>query len=558
MKVTLMQKLKEAIAKLLKKSAEKDYDENSFWSNPKRRKAAMIVIAGALIVVASSMMPEQKVRAKRTKSTYELAIDDISGQSNKPTTVFSEGGADKLDQVASADLLKAMETEMQAREEQLQQDRKIMAKEKQAKDNEMDAALMKMSEVKRETDAKHKNELNQLKEQNTKTIQNVVDALANGQDISKIAPGVNVPVNPFVSHYRNTANSNVVAANSKPQQNNNNLGLVYNGSNTNSAQQARQNPRYLAQSGIRVMTSTSSMRVATGQMIDLDENSMDAKGSPKQLETVFERLELAKAELRAKQQAARVETEARNQQIKQEEIRASNRVPLTAGSIISGTLMSGMYVPTSSSASSNPIPGIFRIKREALMPNFNVSEEVKECVIIAAGRPVIEATRVDFRANTITCIRDDGTATEDSIQAIASGRDGSTGVPATLISRNGEVLAKTAAAGFLQSLTDLFSQTAIEVNSDDGVYAISGSQAAQLTGSAALGGAGKALEKLADYYMSIADKMQPTLKVSPGIEVDFIVTRMSILDFNTDSTKKPVAQPTPSAPQPTTTANVRK
>ncbi|MEF1336373.1 hypothetical protein REH81_06215, partial [Vibrio rotiferianus] len=67
------------------------------------------------------------------------------------------------------------------------------------------------------------------------------------------------------------------------------------------------------------------------------------------------------------------------------------------------------------------------------------------------------------------------------------------------------------------------------------VYAISGRQMTQLTGSAALGGAGTAMERLADYYMELADKMQPTLKVSPGVEVDFIVTSLSVLDFNEDT-----------------------
>ncbi|MEF1337451.1 hypothetical protein REH81_11770, partial [Vibrio rotiferianus] len=81
MKVTLTQKAKEAAARLLKKSAERDHDENSFWADEKKRKFVIFGIVAALIVIASSLMPEQHVRAKRGKNEYQLVTDDISGES---------------------------------------------------------------------------------------------------------------------------------------------------------------------------------------------------------------------------------------------------------------------------------------------------------------------------------------------------------------------------------------------------------------------------------------------------------------------------------------------
>lgn len=535
MKVTLTQKVREAAARFLKKSAERDYDENSFWADEKKRKLVIFGIVAALIVIASSLMPEQHVRTKRGKNEYQLVTDDISGESNKPTTVFTEGGADKLDEIASADLLKVMETEMQSREEQVQDERDALAKEKQSIYDELDEAEMKMQQQKRDSEAKHKNAINQLKSENKQNIQNVVNALMNGDDISKLAPGVNVPqnANPYAMNQGASNSPQNLAPNTVVGPRSSSAGQVQYSSPVMT--------RGIPQSGIRVVNSGNSMRVATGQMLDKSNGTVTANGEKTKSQTIFEQLAEAKAKLRSKQDAIRLAAESRAEVIKEEKIRKSNLVPLTAGSIISGTLMNGSYVPTGSNASNDPMPGIFRIKREALMPNFNVSEEVKECVIVASAKPIIESTRVDYRASTITCIRDDGTATEDSIKAVATGRDGSTGVPATLISRNGEMLAKTAMAGFLQGLTDIFSQTSLEVNSDDGVYAISGKQMTQLSGSAALGGAGTAMERLADYYMELADKMQPTLKVSSGVEVHFMVTSLSVLDFNENN--GPAQQP---------------
>ncbi len=535
MKVTLSQKAKEVSGRLLKKSAERDYDENSFWADEKKRKYVIFGIVAAIIVIASYFMPEQHVRAKRGKTEYQLVTDDISGDSNKPTTVFSEGGADKLDQIASGEMLKAMESEMQAREDQVQGERDELAKEKQAIYDELDESEMRMRQQKRDSEANHKNALNQLKDGNKQNIQNVVNALMNGEDISKLAPGVKLPenANPYVAN-QGGLNGGKSTQNLAPN-------TIVGPRNSSAAQSNYDAPtmtRGIPQSGIRVFNSGSSMRVATGQMLDKSSGAVTEKTKS---QTIFEQLAEAKAKLRSKQDAMRLAAESRDEVIQQEKIRKSNLVPLTAGSVISGTLINGSYVPTGSNASNDPMPGIFRIKREALMPNFNVSDEVKECVIVASAKPKIESTRVDYRASTITCIRDDGTATEDSIKAVATGRDGSTGVPATLISRNGDMLGKTATAEFLRGLTEIFSQTSLEVNSDDGVYAISGKQIAQLTGSAALGGAGTAMERLADYYMSLADKMQPTLKVSPGVEVDFIVISLSVLDFNEDN--GPAQQP---------------
>jgi conjugal transfer pilus assembly protein TraB len=295
--------------------------------------------------------------------------------------------------------------------------------------------------------------------------------------------------------------------------------------------------------GLRIMNASGNFRVASGQTLDMNNQesmrqmAMNAGENLDSTDDVFTRLAKKKAELAAKRTQLANAAEIQAEEAKAKAEYEANIVPLTAGSVISGTLINGMYVPTGSSSSNEPMPALFRVKKEAIMPNYFVSDEVVECVIVAGSRPAIESIRVIFRASTITCIREDGRATEDSIRATSTGPDGVTGVPAKLISRNSEMLAKTAMAGFLNGLTEIFSQTSLEVNEEDGVYAISGGDLAKLGGSAALGGAGEALTRLADYYMTLADKMQPTLLVNPGIEVDFLVTSMSQLDFNKSDAK---------------------
>lgn len=534
-------KVKEAVSKALAKTAERDYAENSFWADPKKRKFIVAAVAVGLAYGISTYLPEPSVRPSNNGNSFEFAVDDLTGDEKhkRPKSIFSEAGADKLDALESQDLVKAMEEEMKIRERDLSQREKQVTQDLADKDEEMEQMHLSHSQTLRDLKQTNNSKLKQQEIDNRQKAQKFVNALINGEDPNGIIDGIKVPKDMVLTKPENvTAPANmtptvVIGPDGKPQKASEFVTGTRRSVNRGSNKQA----------GLRIMNSTGNYRVASGQTLDMNnQESMrqmavnNDPSSNEQHQDVFAKLAAKRAELNVKLQQAAMNQEIEEQEAKAKEKFAANIVPLTAGSVLSGTLINGMYVPTGSSSTNEPMPALFRIKKEAIMPNFFVSDEVVECVIVAASKPAIESIRVVFRASTITCIRDDGTATEDSLRATSTGPDGVTGVPAQLISRNTEMLAKTAMAGFLQGLTEIFSQTSLEVNSEDGVYAISGGDLSKLTGSAALGGAGEALTRLADYYMSLADKMQPTLLVNPGVEVDFLVTSMSKLDFNKPGT----------------------
>lgn len=533
-----LNKVKEAVSKALAKTAERDYAENSFWADPKKRKFIVAAVAVGIAYGLSTYLPEPRVRPDNNSgNSFEFAVDDLTGDEKhkRPKSIFSEAGADKLDALESQDLVKAMEEEMKIRERDLEQREKQVTQELAEKDDEMEQMHLAHSQTLRDLKQSNNSKLKQQEIDSRQQAQKFVNALINGEDPNGIIDGVKVPKDMVLTKPENvTAPASmtptvVIGPDGKPQQASQFVTGTRRSVNKGSTKQA----------GLRIMNATGNYRVASGQTLDMNNQESlrqmavnNGSSANEQHQDVFAKLAAKRAELNAKRQQAAMSQEIQEQEAKEKAQFEANIVPLTAGSVLSGTLINGMYVPTGSSSANEPMPALFRIKKEAIMPNFFVSDEVVECVIVAASKPAIESIRVVFRASTITCIRDDGTATEDSLRATSTGPDGVTGVPAQLISRNTEMLAKTAMAGFLQGLTEIFSQTSLEVNSEDGVYAISGGDLAQLTGSAALGGAGEALTRLADYYMSLADKMQPTLLVNPGVEVDFLVTSMSKLDFN--------------------------
>ena len=216
---------------------------------------------------------------------------------------------------------------------------------------------------------------------------------------------------------------------------------------------------------------------------------------------------------------------------KSDEDEEPREIFLPAGSILSGVLITGMDVPTGSSVKRDPFPSILRIKKEALLPN-NFSADIRECVIVSSAVGDIASRRAYLRAEAISCVTEDGKAVEANLNAFAVGGDGRNGVPGRLVSKNSEAVAKSAWAGFLSGIANLAGTSSVSIGDNKtGAYGVFQSQEAMktLAGSAALQGAGDAMDRLADYYIEIAEQMKPYIEINPGISIDFIIQRGSSL-----------------------------
>ncbi|ELA9367465.1 hypothetical protein QUN99_003355 [Vibrio parahaemolyticus] len=196
------------------------------------------------------------------------------------------------------------------------------------------------------------------------------------------------------------------------------------------------------------------------------------------------------------------------------------------GSILTGVLITGLDAPTASSASNTPIPVLVRLKKEAILPNYAVVEEVRECFAIMAGYGDLSSERAFLRGESITCVREDGEIIEANFKAFAVGEDGKNGLKGTLISRNSTLLANAMMAGFASGMAAMFDVNPVPVISTNS----NGSQQYQdvfssdaLQGGAAKG-ASQAIEKLADYYLKLADAIHPVIEVGAGRVVDMVIT----------------------------------
>jgi len=200
-------------------------------------------------------------------------------------------------------------------------------------------------------------------------------------------------------------------------------------------------------------------------------------------------------------------------------------VYIPAGAILSGVFLNGLDMPTGQQARSQPTPALIRVKDLAILPN-RVRADVRECFIIVGGYGDLASERAYLRGETFTCIRSDGGVIEVPIDGYAVGEDGKVGLRGRVVSKQGAMLAKALQAGFLQAFSSMFNQVpAIPIyNANQGNQQQYQSQfSPQAAGAAAAKGVGSALDRLANYYMDMAEQTFPVLEVDAGRGVDLIL-----------------------------------
>ena len=202
-------------------------------------------------------------------------------------------------------------------------------------------------------------------------------------------------------------------------------------------------------------------------------------------------------------------------------------VYLPAGSILTGSFINGLDAPTAQGASKDPFPTLMRIQKDAILPN-QYSLDIKECFLIMSGYGELSSERVFLRGETLSCIRNDGGVIETPLNSYAVGEDGKAGVRGRLVSREGQLLAKTLMAGFLSGMSNAFDVNPIPVISTENIGSTAKYQSNYSTDAfqgAAAKGASKALEKVADYYLNMADMIFPVIELDAGRQVDVIVSK---------------------------------
>lgn len=201
------------------------------------------------------------------------------------------------------------------------------------------------------------------------------------------------------------------------------------------------------------------------------------------------------------------------------------RVYLPPGSILTGTLLTGLDAPTGQAARRDPIPAVVRIQKDAILPNY-FRADLRECFLLMSGYGDLSSERAYLRGEALSCIRADGKVIDTPLASAALGEDGKVGVRGRLVNKQGAVIARAMVAGFLEAFSSVFQRAAVPTlnltSGDSTAFQKVLSSASLQTG--AVAGVGKALDRLTQYYIDMAEQMLPVIEVDATREIDVVIT----------------------------------
>ncbi len=259
----------------------------------------------------------------------------------------------------------------------------------------------------------------------------------------------------------------------------------------NQAQQAQ--PRYIQTTKMEKLNNTLGMNEVKGSEEDKDEGPRDKNTS--------------------------------NNPAGKEEI-------LPTGSITKIVLLSGFDAPTMSQAKTNPLPIIMKLQNTSILPN-RYKYDLRECVVMGEGYGDLSSERVYIRTNNLSCVTRSGKHVDMPFKGMITGEDGKVGLRGRVVTKQGSLIARSLIAGFLDGVGKAFNQSQQYTlvgsgGTTTGTQTMSTGQALQY---GALGGASAAAEKLASFYLKMADQISPVIEINARRTADLISTQPTVFKF---------------------------
>lgn len=223
----------------------------------------------------------------------------------------------------------------------------------------------------------------------------------------------------------------------------------------------------------------------------------------------------------------------------QKDLRSKKTVETTipAGAYAKAVLLGGVDASTAVGSQSDPRPLLLRVVDHGNLPR-RLKSDLKACHVLASAYGDLASERVYMRLEKLTCTEPlTGEIVETEVSGYISGEDGKAGVRGVVVDRSGDAVRNSFIAGLIGGMGDFLStqqQRASYPISPFGVsQALSGKE---LLTSGASQGVSNAMEKLADFYIKLAEQLQPVLQVAAGRQVDLIFTQGA--DIGSSSVKQ--------------------
>jgi len=216
---------------------------------------------------------------------------------------------------------------------------------------------------------------------------------------------------------------------------------------------------------------------------------------------------------------------------------------LPSGSFVRGQLLSGLYAPTGGYAQANPHPVLIRVISPAILPG-RERMDLSECFIIAAGYGDLASERAYLRVETLSCVRKRKTVIDMPIEGYVVGEDGKVGLRGRVVSKHGQMLAKSLIAGLFAGFSDALRPQMpyyyYEMGAEQGEAAkMVWPKLSDIIASGGLAGVSKAMDRLADFYLQMAKQVFPVIEVDAGRIVEVVVLKGTDLNPQGRKAKMP-------------------
>src|SRR5262249_19408934 len=214
-------------------------------------------------------------------------------------------------------------------------------------------------------------------------------------------------------------------------------------------------------------------------------------------------------------------------------IARDSRRYIPSGAFARAILLGGLDAPTGGQAQRNPQPVLLRLVDNAVLPN-HFRSRIKECFVVGAGFGDVSSERAYIRTESLSCVTREGTAIDVPIKGYVAGEDGKAGMRGRLVSKQGQMLANPLLAPLAGGIGHAFQQNSTTLSVSP-LGATSTVEPGKQVEAGLRTGVGRALDRLAQYYITLAEKVFPVIEVDAGRTVDVVVTQGVSLQGSLDA-----------------------
>lgn len=211
---------------------------------------------------------------------------------------------------------------------------------------------------------------------------------------------------------------------------------------------------------------------------------------------------------------------------------ADNYIP--AGTMIEAATLNGLRASTSVGSMSNPDEMLIQLTDYGILPN-DFRNNLKDCVIVADAYGELSSETVKIRTSKLSCIeKETGESIETDLVGMVVGQDGYAGIKGTVVSIDQKYLANASIFGIMSGLAGIGGKDSTTYNpftvASGTVQPMTDQQ--KVTNNLLQGGS-NSLDKLSDYYIAHAERIQPVIEIDRGRPVTVAVLKGTYIGTST-------------------------